>query len=445
MRPQVVGLLVLLGLACALGCFQAVGGPRPTPPAGATVATPTPASPTASPTPGPRWRVAWQRPLGPVSQPPRVGRGLVYVFVGNDVLAFEAATGALRWQYTAPPLEGEAAALGCPCARAPGLFGGQGLYVLGGPAELRALDDQTGQPRWTRSLGRQIVTPTVSAQGTVVVGAVDDQGPALLGLAEATGAVRWRRPVPAGFLPWLALDPPVVLALTLDRQLLAVDPTDGRERWRQPLPAEAVLPETDRVGGGQLVVLVPEGVMLLETTTGQVRWRARVQGWPGEALVVGPLVVVSTFDGEVVALEAATGQRRWAHTGALGRGLASDGEVLYVPGQADDLLALDLGTGRVRWRQPVGPLFAPAVIAGERLWAGTTSGEVVALARATGAEQARLTVGETTVFSPVVGEEPAAGPACCADPGRGRAGETVYVVTAGPAGSALVALRPEAG
>lgn len=432
MRPRVVGLLVLLSLTCALGCFQVVGERGPTPPAAApepaAIPSPVPPAVPATPTPSaPRWRVAWQRPLGPVSQPPRVGRGLVYVFVGNDLLALEAATGALRWQYTAPPLEGEAAALGCPCARAPGLFGGQGLYVLGGPGELRALDDQTGQPRWTRSLGRQIVTPTVSAQGTVVVGAVDDQGPALFGLAEATGAVRWRRPVPAGFLPWLALDPPVVLALTLDRQLLAVDPADGRERWRQPLPAEAVLPETDRVGGGQLVVLLPEGVMLLETSTGQVRWRARVQGWPGEALVVGPLVVVSTFDGELVAVEAATGQRRWAHTGALGRGLASDGEVLYVPGQADDLLALDLSTGAVRWRRPVGPLFAAVAIAQGRLWAGTTTGEVVALARATGAEQARLAVGETTVFSPVVGEE------------------AVYIVTAGPAGSALVALRPEAG
>ncbi len=68
--------------------------------------------------------------LGPVTQAPRLGNGLVYAFVGNDVLALDATTGELRWQYVAPDLGEVGAAQGCPCAATTGDFTGQDVYVV---------------------------------------------------------------------------------------------------------------------------------------------------------------------------------------------------------------------------------------------------------------------------------------------------------------------------
>jgi outer membrane protein assembly factor BamB len=373
--------------------------------------------------------VVWQHELRFVTQPPRVGNGLVYAFVGNDVAALDAGTGELRWRYVAPSSSATALTLGCPCATTTADFTGKEVYVLAGANELRALDARTGQARWTQQLGQAITTPTVSADGVVVLGTTEPTGFALYGLDERTGAGRWKLPVARRLIPWAALDGSTVLVATSDQRLLAVDAPTGRLLWTTTLPPGPALPPPDRVGRGALALGADGGVRLVDTATGGERWSAPLKDWPGAPLHTAARVFAATISGQLVALDEQTGQRLWTvetarslYSGALAFGEGA----LYAPSLGHDIVAVEATDGQVRWTRPVGELLAAPAVDQGVLLAGTADGDLVVLAAASGEEWARLPVGETIRFSPVV-----------------RDG-LVYVVADRREGSRLLALQPQA-
>jgi outer membrane protein assembly factor BamB len=118
------------------------------------------------------------------------------------------------------------------------------------------------------------------------------------------------------------------------------------------------------VGDGLVVVGGLEGdVLALDAATGAVKWRAKVGSEILSAPAVGQgLVLVRSIDGRVTAFDEASGERRWfwtKETPALTvRGTSSP---LLVPGAAfignDDgtLSAVALATGRLLWEQVVSP------------------------------------------------------------------------------------------
>jgi len=117
-------------------------------------------------------------------------------------------------------------------------------------------------------------------------------------------------------------------------------------------------------GDGLVVVGGLEGdVLALDAATGAVKWQAKVGSEILAAPAVGQgLVLVRSIDGRVTAFDATNGERRWfwtKETPALTvRGTSSP---LLVPGAAfignDDgtLSAVALATGRLLWEQVVSP------------------------------------------------------------------------------------------
>lgn len=98
----------------------------------------------------------------------------------------------------------------------------------------------------------------------------------------------------------------------------------------------------------------------LDKTTGAVRWSYDIKkdgaqtSFHGNMLLAGGLVLVGTDDGEghIYAFEQQSGAVRWKFR--AGRGVASDivkwGANVYGVTLEDELVCLDLGDGRVRWR-----------------------------------------------------------------------------------------------
>jgi outer membrane protein assembly factor BamB len=432
-----VALLVVACAPVSPSAAPSASVPAPAPPAAVADAAPPPAGvgdavATAAAAPAREWVVAWQRRLDLVTQPPRAGNGLLYLFVSNDVLALDAATGEVRWRYTAPRLADSALALGCPCAATTADFHGRDVYVLAGTNELRALDSGTGQARWAQRLGQAITTPTVTAAGVVVVGAVADAlgtDFALYGLDEQSGAVRWTLPFERRLIPWAAQDGATVLGATSDQRLVAVDAPSGRLLWTAGLPRGPALPPPERVGGGALPLGADSSVLLLDTATGAERWRAPVADWPGAPLLAGGRVFAATVAGQLVALDPGSGARLWS--AGLGEplysgGLAHADGTVYVPTLGNALAAVDAAEGRVRWARRVGELLAAPVSEAGALLVGTADGALAVLDPASAEELARLPVGEAVRFSPLV------------------AGDLVYVVADADGGSVLTALRPQA-
>ncbi len=118
------------------------------------------------------------------------------------------------------------------------------------------------------------------------------------------------------------------------------------------------------VGDGLLVVGGLEGdVLALDAATGEMKWKAKVGTEVLAAPAIGQgMVLVRSIDGRVTAFDAANGERRWfwtKETPALTvRGNSSP---LLVPGAVfignDDgtLSAVALATGRLLWEQVVSP------------------------------------------------------------------------------------------
>lgn len=127
-------------------------------------------------------------------------------------------------------------------------------------------------------------------------------------------------------------------------------------------------------------------------TRGSGFWRTFGLSVP-RRLVAQPIVAEGKFfalnsDGEVVALNAATGGTQWRadilpkdeSQGDLGGGIGYADGIVYVATGAAEVLALNAGTGAIVWRAPLdAPARGAPTISGGRIYVVTTENELVAL------------------------------------------------------------------
>ena len=89
-----------------------------------------------------------------------------------------------------------------------------------------------------------------------------------------------------------------------------------------------------------------------------VKWKFPTRGpVRGSPVVAGELVLFGSGDGNLYALEAASGRERWRATlgGAVASAPAVAGGLVFATSRERRMTALDLETGRERWRFEAGP------------------------------------------------------------------------------------------
>jgi outer membrane protein assembly factor BamB len=196
------------------------------------------------------------------------------------------------------------------------------------------------------------------------------------------GQVLWRadvcrpvhhRPAVIGGSLWVACD---------DGEWTALDVKTGQARWRQTgrrVPADAVA--SDGVRG---FIASADGAIEAVDETGRSLWTSHGGTAPFAA---GDLVIASGAHG-LVALEAATGERRWADARPV-VALATDDARVFAARAAGDLVAWD-SEGHPLWGVTLGA-FAPGALsfAGDALTVGLASGDVVEVGASDGAEHSR--------------------------------------------------------
>jgi outer membrane protein assembly factor BamB len=366
-------------------------------------------APTKEPTEQWRTPTGWHSDAQPV-----VARGLVFFggfSLGERVPlleAVDAATGAVRWQTTAPVAWAE-------ISDSPAL-GGDILFapVQAPVAGVLSAAAATGEPLWFTPFGFTSVTaPAVDADAVYVAGwgvrnawdrTQNDASGALFALDQRTGRERWRFLTPARFGP-VSVGPDVVYAPS-DRGLFAIDRATGRKRWQARFSPGAG--DTATVAGEHIVFAGSEvtsgrsGIFALDAASGALRWRVDVPRVPGTrsgSATANGLVFVSSWDAPQVesgsgmptlrAYDLATGQERWlfhANGSADARqgvgagsvttpvivgdtvlfGVAVRAPAPGFSGNADGLYAVDTATGEVRWHTSGAPPIrsAPAVLDG---------------------------------------------------------------------------------
>jgi outer membrane protein assembly factor BamB len=279
-------------------------------------------------------RVRWRRPTnesgyGGTGTTVLVS-GTVVVVGDYNLLAFDRATGTLRWRFV--PTEGYG----------PGFYlspGVDGLVFAGSPSgRVYAVEAETGRLRWTT---------VVSADGKTTV------FPPRVG-----GTV-----VAAGYTEFVAPNRGGVVLMSADT---------GRIEWRRAFP----LPQDRSLGvnwaGGPVfsddLVVASSGdgvIHAFDIATGADRWSIpRVATEPGNLIssdrdfralaLAGGRLVSGSLTGVVIGYDLETREEVWRFTaGRLGsvvfRIEAADNRV-YIPFAGGTLLALGMDTGVEQWQ-----------------------------------------------------------------------------------------------
>lgn len=274
---------------------------------------------------------------------------------GRRVSAFDALTGHLRWRFPAGPQGWEHA----PAARLTAHDVPLRTVDLAGGLVLTVLGDPPAQGTFVHA-----------GQNVDAEGQVRDSRARLVALDAATGALRWatgladeRHPA-LGDRHTAVASPPCVhgdaVLVLLGRRfgaaehaLACLDLASGRPRWVTPLgSAESGRGSGPRVQAGR-----------------EERAPVMAAPWGAAPSVAHGEVCVTPHAGFAAGLDAATGRVRWLRTlpcyapepllGALepawgfsarNRPVAVPGAWVLAPMDAPVLLALEQGTGRLRWR-----------------------------------------------------------------------------------------------
>ncbi|WP_267242138.1 PQQ-binding-like beta-propeller repeat protein [Streptomyces sp. PR69] len=212
---------------------------------------------------------------------------------------------------------------------------------------------------------------------------------------------------------WLRAAPAVlgalVLAVTADGVLYAVDRADGTTRWRLELgaPARGGL----AVAGDAVAVATADAAVHVVRLSPDGPWPFRFR-LPAPAHAVAydpgpqpgePRLLIAAGRLGVTALEAGGRVVRWtaARTGAAGRPVL-DGGALYLRTADGALTALALADGARLWRVPVaGAAYAGPAVAHGRVFSVSADGSATAVDAASGEVLWRRRLGGTVHLAPV--------------------------------------------
>jgi outer membrane protein assembly factor BamB len=276
------------------------------------------------------------------------------------VSAFDVDTGALHWR---SPL-GQAGELGGVGNR-PAV--GYGRLHAQDENRSFTLDTGTGVrvPGLSGLPGWDIFSSSPVASGRVVYLDIrnveaEEPEPRQLLAVDDDGATQWIRAVPGRRIREPAIANDRIWTSTSDRQLQAFDLADGSPLWATP-DAGDVIGSPAISAGRVLAVVHPNTVVAYRETTGALLWSTPFTGGvvtpnpvPAAAPAVDAQRVYVAIDKAaggiaVGAFDAATGARHWGViVGASRRTglLAVAGGVLYVAAADGQLHALDAATGR---------------------------------------------------------------------------------------------------
>jgi outer membrane protein assembly factor BamB len=351
---------------------------------------------------GPNLREAWRASLGGglfgdsgrITAGPVVAGGLVYaVDAVGTVSARSLDRGQVVWSFGTQPDNDTTGALGGGCAVEGGV-----CFVATGMAEVLALDAATGALRWRVRSGAPTRGAPAVAGGRVFVGTIDSR---LVALAAEDGRQAWvHRASPAIAIP-LGIAAPaiadgIVVAGFPSGELAALRAAEGRLLWTETVAGLARGTIAD-IGGIRAAPAIRDGVVYaaglagltiaVDLRSGRRLWEREVSAGSTPA-VAGDWAFLIAEPGRVLCIEALTGRVRWVQDFAEGLSgrrapiraapLLAGGR-LIVPGSDSRALLLDPADGSIAGTLPLpGPVLQAMAVADGRLVVITEDGTLAA-------------------------------------------------------------------
>jgi outer membrane protein assembly factor BamB len=246
---------------------------------------------------------------------PALAAGRIYVAdVRGRVAAIAADSGRQLWER-----ETKLSFSGGPD------IAGDRLVLGTSQGELVALSTTDGRELWKARLGSEVLSvPRVAPDGRIVVHTLDDT---LYGIETATGKELWRVAYPAPVLTLRGSSSPtvtpsgIVVGLS-GGKLVNLDPKDGAPLW-------------------ETIVSRPSGRSEL----------ARIADIDADPVLIGTTLYVGSYNGDLAAVDAATGEVLWRRELSAHAGLAADDSGLFVTDSQDQVWSANATDGAGRWKQ----------------------------------------------------------------------------------------------
>jgi outer membrane protein assembly factor BamB len=296
---------------------------------------------------------------------------------------------------------------------------GERAYASSANGDVAAFDLKSGRTIWRTDTKAALGGGTGAGAELVAVGTRDGE---IIALGAATGAIRWRVPVSGEVLAAPAVSDAVVVVRTVDGKLTGLAAADGKALWseEQQVPRLSlrgtsrplIVGDTAICGfdnGRVLSLSLADGSVLWDVAVAPARGRSeleRLNDIDAQVRAIDDDLYVVGFQGRAAMLARDSGQIWWSRDVSSYRGLDVDAEDLVVSTADGDLIALQRRTGTETWRTDslkrralssptlLGSLVAVADFEGYVHWFDKRSGKLVA----------RTSVGDRVSNPPVAAE-----------------------------------------
>ncbi len=262
----------------------------------------------------------WRRPAGSgilteggVMPPVLVDDTLHVADRRGRLSAYDASSGALLWRHST----------GARISAGPGV--GDGVAVVATrKGRVVAVDVESGEERWESEVSSEVLGQPVIHDDRVIVRSNDGR---VYGLSLETGSRRWLEDVSVPSLSLRGTSNPVRfedrILIGFETGLLrSLDLRSGEQQWEVTVAEPRGSADLDRVRDVDSTPVVDEGT-----------------------------VFVAGYRGQLMALDAETGNPRWQREFSAYADLAVDDERVYASDDRGRVWGLDRDTGSALWRQ----------------------------------------------------------------------------------------------
>ena len=255
-----------------------------------------------------------------------------------------------------------------------GVEAGEGLVIVGNKkGQLFALDQTTGEQKWTAQLSGALLSASLIQSGRVI--SVSNDG-TVYAHDLATGQQVWTYNLPnvqfslRGMASPVALDSRTVLIASSNAYVYAIDTLSGVPRMQRRVAVSDGRSDIEKLNdidgdpvvAGQFVVTTSyQGqVTVLDLASQQVVW-SEDSSSTKRPEVVGNGVFVASTDGKLTAYEITTGHKLWENDNLLNRKLSNpvilgsqlvvgdlDGYLHIIDPQSGQLIGRSKTSGEVR-------------------------------------------------------------------------------------------------
>ncbi len=280
---------------------------------------------------------------------------------------------------------------------------------------ISATDATTGRTIWQTPLNTPL-TAGMSTNGSIVIVSTSDG--VLYALQPMNGHILWRTPLPNQILGVPEITYNRIALETVDGKLLTLDAQTGQTIWLYDHGAPTLIlrgGSSPQITSNKIIAGYSDGKLAAYSlSNGSLIWEHTVSEPMGatdieqmidvvaDPIVADGVVYTVNYQGNILAVDANSGQVIWQHPLSSYTGMALSNHYLFVTDANGYVWAFDKTSGDVIWRQMqlANRILSAPVVQGDSIAVGDGEGFVHWLAQQDGRFIARVSTAAAGISAP---------------------------------------------